>query len=319
MAQAVNQAPETKFIVSADANDHQPKVFRQLTVAHHFCSKETPLEIVLSASGQYSVKGLKTLHMKASERQATLHVFNLREEPHFMIEGHAITHNNGFNNDANRHLTIEQIQAKEDATLAEVREAKSIEVHSDLKKRKEKHSDGTQTRTFYYASQTKLDVTVAHKEEDCVKALGAHYTRVLFTDHNPQGVVKNVDHFVQAALKAFREGHTWLHFHCHEGKGRAAMAVLISSVMVHAKTHSLDQIIDKFKSGEEYFFEKKKYKMFTEFFGHFHSYCKEADITKETWIEFATRKEILEPLLQNLPKNRDEKRAKKAKTKPATE
>lgn len=291
---------EVCFIVSADAEE-EARHFRIMEAEHSHTPTEETSTIIFSASSQYSEKGFRGIHDLARE-YGSLHVVNLREETSFMVNGHAITEYNGAKNDVNKGLTPEQVVQKEREYVERLKQQEQLVVKGG---REKVLNHNTKRVSVEYAKEQTLAINSVRTEEECVTALGSSYSHIPITDHSPQSVPRNVDRIVQVILKAMQDGNKWIHFHCHAGKGRASLAMLVGTMMVHAKTKSLAEIEVSILSQEKYQLEKRKYERFKLFFEHFYTYCKEADLTQKSWTEWAKEKQVLEIVFNKIPQSKD--------------
>lgn len=299
------------FLRSAAALEEM-KNFRSRTMPSNDLTHKT---ITLSASRQFSLPALAELIHERSAEWGALRVVDLREEPHFMMNNDSITYYNGANNDAFRNLSLEQINEESMNLIEQVKKAGSILVKSGRAKKKNRE---TKEVVIEFAKEEMIKIEDLITEEDAVLELKAHYTLLPFTDHDSQDVAKKVDEIINTIFSAIDNGDQWIHFHCHEGKGRAAFAMLIGMFIMQAKSHSLEELQGAFEI-KELKNEKKKYGKFSDFFNSFYQYCKECEPRKNSWQEWAKNHADLDTLLNEMPKNKKDKLQKKEKDKAKVE
>ena len=287
--------PEARFIITASLTDEQPKHFRTLPTTY------LNRAVTLSASGQPSEMGFYTLHNKIQEFGQT-HIINLRQEHHFFVNKSAITYYHGEENDANKGLSKDEILSQLRPLIDQIHTAGSIQIATGRQKQK---IQGVKVTTF--EKTVPMTVQETSSEDEVLEKLEIPYTFFPITDHNMKALGERIDALIQTVLSRLATGTKWIHFHCQGGKARSAMAMLLSAILLEAKTKSLKEIERIFTLNQDFHFEARKYKKFTVFFEHYYTYCKENNPQEISWSAWAKKKGVYESALEVLPENRQDK------------
>lgn len=270
------QTNEKNFIISSAAEELPPN-FRKL----HYD------RLIVSASKQPSKQGIFWLFEKATAAGKNLHIVDLREETSlFFANGANVTYYNGLNNDENTGLTIDEIYDKEDRLIQSIQSQKTIEVYGERKKLKKGPKifiDGIEkknaNKTLVLADKQEFSTDGIQTEKEIVQTLSeAAYTRIPFTDHAASSMADNVNKIISVIVEAIHKENTWIHFHCHAGKGRASIALLTSHIFMSLKENqngSLEEIVNSVIEKEQFSCEKEKYTKLPECFQKIHTYCKD--------------------------------------------
>lgn len=293
---------QTNYVIGAKAADAMPKNYRQFEATHTYQVPEK-VSITLVASGQPSVAAFQSLHGLSL---AGVHVVSLRQEPHFMVDKGSVTEFKGAENDGGSGLTPAAIILREAELMKCARDESTIYVLNDKVKSKEGNKE-----IVSFRRRDAIAVEHVESEEESVRALGGHYSRIFVTDNNARSLVMQVDALVNAILHSLKSGHKKIHLHCNQGMGRATMGKLIAVCLIHAKTHTLDEIKGFFNDRSVYKYEQQKMERSMAFFNHFYRYCRENDPGVVSWSDWATREAILAPLLASLSTSKATKNKKR--------
>lgn len=208
----------------------------------------------ISGSQQYSKIGLSLIKEQLPKDKNLVFV-DLRQESHGFINGLPISWE-GDGDKANMGLTFNQVIARNDAQLANIKIGTPIDIKGKTITPKEVYS-----------------------EQTLIKNNKDTYIRVTVTDTKlPTPEMVNL--FVQSVTKLPK--NSWLHFHCKEGIGRTTVFMTMYDMMHNAKTVPLNDIvlrqikIANLEDKEEGLESKDRMAFYTQFY----SYCKKGDFTK---------------------------------------
>ena len=158
----------------------------------------------------------------------SFHVIDLREEPHAIVDNHAVGWIAG-KNWANLGKSRADALDHEQRLIEELR-GQTPTVHSakDIKKKRPDPLKVT------------LDGHQAIDEASFVKAAGGQYTRLMVSDHlRPRD--EDVDQFVAMARGLAED--TAVHFHCKGGRGRTTTFMIMFDMLRNARAVSADEIL----------------------------------------------------------------------------
>jgi len=286
------------FIITAHPGD-EIKNFRKYETTTYVGKKVT-----FSASGQYSVQGLQMLQEQIVDSSCC--IMDLREESHFFADGAAITVCQGEENDANKGLSVDEIQEREKGLVRQIDLSKKIQA-SVRKKTKVKTEEIEVKKIISFESGQLLSVNKARSEQEVIQnELQVSYKLFPITDHNMKAVGLKVDELVTSILSCVSSGTNWIHFHCQAGKARSAMAMMLAIILFEAKRETLENIEALF-TAPDFHFEARKYKKFKEFFAHFYTYCRDSAPQEISWSTWAKEKKVYEKALVLLPESRKDK------------
>ncbi len=194
---------------------------RDATVLERFRRSDDQIK----ASVQFSIEGLKDLHIsgsnrvsqsalksKLSEISMPVYVFDLQLEPHSFIRGlpehwYGYKHQQQELSDSLKGVRLKHILRRYFKT------GKLIHTQADL--------------------QT---------EKQIVEELGFHYIQTNQTRHRvPEG--DQVDQFIKT-LKELPDD-AWVHFHCSAGQGRTSVAMVVTDILKNGKKVSLEDIVKR--------------------------------------------------------------------------
>ncbi len=221
-------AESTYLIRNMENNPILPRNFRMTTDLVSERDITTPsflglAELNASGSAQFSQQSLKKVMESIPNWNIT--VVDLRQEPHGILNGMAITWYS-HNNWTNTGLSKEEIELDQQERM--------LKLISNPK-------------AFVYTSKHKEDsftvsVKVVESEEEISTRLGLGYKRIFATDHTRPSD-EAVEDFVNF-VKTLEDG-TWLHFHCSAGQGRTTTFMAMYDMMKNASQVSAEDIINR--------------------------------------------------------------------------
>lgn len=167
----------------------------------------------VSASAQFSEKQFRelaeTLREVAGDKEII--IVDLREEPHYFLNGISISWFS-LHNWANLGVAHEDVEPAEDELFkALIGKTVTAYVEDDEMKQDE---------------EITMTVETAVSEKELVESEGFTYYRLPVTDHTFPSA-DEIDVFIEY-LRGFDPENTWLHFHCHAGKGRTGVYVTLT-------------------------------------------------------------------------------------------
>ncbi|MBJ7450260.1 MAG: hypothetical protein JHC93_07890 [Parachlamydiales bacterium] len=193
-------------------------------------NNQTALTILpISGSGQLTLVEIHDLKKRLGS-QKEIYVVDLREESHFFLNGQPVSWFEG-GNDANRGLSVQQIQFKEKELAEKVKNSSEVELTKIC---------GTKLNPVPQTSLVKVESVIL--ESDLCMELGMNYVRLPITDRRRPSDA-TVDQFLKF-LKTLKEGH-WLHFHCKGGAGRTTSLMAMLDMLSHSNRHDLPEIVKR--------------------------------------------------------------------------
>lgn len=212
-------------------------------------------DLNISGSQQFSKLGLELLK-KQLPTNKNLVFFDLRQESHGFINGLPISWE-GDGNKANMGLNYNQVVARNDAQLANIKIGQPLTIKN-----------------------TTIIPKEVYSEETLIKNNKNQYVRIPVTD-TKLPTPEMVDLFVSSVNKLPKD--SWLHFHCKEGIGRTTTFMTLYDMMKNAKTVPLNDIVlrqiklanleDKEKGLED----TSRMQLYNKFY----AYAKKGDFTKK--------------------------------------
>ena len=173
--------------------------------------------LCISGSAQFSAPQFRTLasSLRESAGDRTVYIFDLRQESHVLVnEGMPLSWY-GVHNWANQGMTLEEVEADESKRIGEMT-GKKVKAYA---------RDGDTP----IEPPTVIKVQSVMTEKELVESEGMEYFRLPITDHTwPDAAL--VDTFV-SFVKSVDPEKVWLHFHCHAGKGRTGIMMMIYDMM----------------------------------------------------------------------------------------
>lgn len=182
-----------------------------------------------AAGGQFSKLSLSKVLAKLNTKELT--IIDLRQESHGFLNGNAISWY-GPNNGSNATLTPEEVELKQAALLATLRQYEDVTVYNILKKSPNGNIEKTQA-TDYAVHQVSTEAEV-------VDSFHLKYYRIYNQDlHAPDDA--QVDRFVDIVRTL--PPNQWLFIHCRGGWGRSSAFMVMYDMMHNAKNVSYENII----------------------------------------------------------------------------
>ncbi len=209
-----------------------PKNYRD----HHSTSYNgLDLGFLFAASGQFSEKQLGAVlkHLqKKGHSLSNIHIFDLRQEPHFFADGTPFTSFDPFRQKSWGHSTTKILDTENDWVFKN-RCSKMDIFHIKRDKKTQKIiKKGAKNTHFGHTFQT---------EQDLVKAKGAQYYRVPITDYRYPDLDIEIDSFLDI-YDSIKGSNPIFYVHCKGGKGRTSTFVLMLDMLKNASRHSLTEI-----------------------------------------------------------------------------
>lgn len=225
----VTDSKETYLILNMENKTELPRNFR--TTYDEFPENmENPpstlgfAELNVSGSGQFSAKSLETLIQSIPNGNIT--IVDLREEPHAMLNGMAITWYSK-NNWTNEGLTPDEID-------------------TDLQNRIQQLKNNPPTEIFKNKSAQETipisDVETVETEQETVETLGVRYLHLFARDHTRPSD-ESVDAFIEFVKTM--DSDSWLHFHCSAGRGRTTTFMTLYDIIRNGDKASLEEIVKR--------------------------------------------------------------------------
>jgi rhodanese-related sulfurtransferase len=225
-------------------------------------------DLWVSASKQPSEAGIRWLKEEAKKANKTLHIIDLRAEPHFFIEKQSLTYYSGLHNDENANLSLKEILEKESQMQRALITNKTIDVYKKYIKIPERNF-------LAFEGQFIMPTSELQTEEELIRNLKEiRYTRIPFTDHDIKQMAEQIGTIVEIVQKALEQKNVWIHFHCHGGKARSATAVITTHLFIKgSKDIEIKQALNELFLVEECFQERKKYRKIAPYIGAIYNTC----------------------------------------------
>lgn len=223
---AASTSPETYLIQNMADKPEIPRNFRTTLDPLDGMDEETPSllgleELNISGSGQFSQQSLEAMVQAIPHNNIV--VIDLREEPHGMLNGIAITWYS-HNNWTNEGMSPDEIEWDLQERVASLANNSQAEIYSS--KRKEKSFS--------------VDIQSVYTEQEAVERAGAQFFRIYARDHQ-RASDEAIDRFVEFVKNLDQD--TWLHFHCSAGRGRTTSFMALYDMMKNASKVSVDDIV----------------------------------------------------------------------------
>lgn len=242
----------------------------------------------LSGSGQLTEFNFSSLVAKVKEVTQgefdKIIFVDLRLESHGFINGLPVEWKTK-NNDYNLNKSVDEIKAVEKNKLLEILNNKILTVVSKIK------IDNTSTeQTENISTEREIEIFSVATEEEIAAVHGLEYIRLPTLDHyRPSDSI--VNDFVELIKN---NPNSWLHFHCHVGKGRTTTFMAMYDMFYNAKDVEFQEILTRQKAidGEDLMKHLKKpmderKRKFSEerfeFLTNFYNYCKNSDPFTTSW------------------------------------
>lgn len=242
----------------------------------------------LSGSGQLTESNFSSLVAKVKEDSLgefdKIILVDLRLESHGFINGLPVDWKTK-NNDYNLNKSVDEIKADEKNKLLEIISNKTLTVES---KNNRDHTSTEQTENI--STEREIEIFNVATEEEIATIHGLEYIRLITLDHyRPSDSI--VNDFVELIKN---NPNSWLHFHCHVGKGRTTTFMAMYDMYYNAKDVEFEEILSRQKAigGEDLMKHLKKpmderKRKFSEeryeFLSNFYNYCKNSNPAVTSW------------------------------------
>ncbi len=210
------------LVLDNSISSNIPKRYRDGT-------KLTP-KLYASASAQPNLKDFKYIIQHAKQQLNTnsnskIFIVDLRQEPHAMLDGQAISWY-GLKNQLPNYY--------EKNLINKLKKSKIIKVYKGINKLPE--------GKFIPKGHLLLPNKNLINEKELITNLGTNYLRILVNDHfapndNEINVFVN---FIKSLPK-----NSWVHFHCRGGRGRSTSFMVMLDIIRHAPKLTLNEILER--------------------------------------------------------------------------
>lgn len=187
-----------------------------------------------SGSSTFDSRGLNSILQRISSvrtqaggKTGPVTIIDLRQESHGYINGGVPISWMGERDWANKDLSDEQVLALETRLLDRVRTDGNALISDEA--------------NYKAGNPNPRPVTVTNllTEKQLVEQAGVRYVRLMVTDHlRPTDA--EVDRFITTVRNLPEDG--WVHFHCHAGRGRTTMFLVLWDILHNAGQVSLADI-----------------------------------------------------------------------------
>lgn len=221
------------LIFDVMGNPTLPANFRTSTTPFIASQKALPTRLGLDAlnisgSGQFTGENLKNIIPLFKFKK--VYVIDLRQESHGFLDNTPISWY-GYRDAENKNRTTKEINLREKELLSNLALIKKTLVYTRIKQ-------GGDV-TFKPSSFT---FERAYTEEALVKNNHLKYKRFTVQDYHAPTVVE-VDKFLDFVKHL--PPKTWLHFHCHAGRGRTTTFMVLYDILKNAPKVSLQDILQR--------------------------------------------------------------------------
>ncbi len=224
----------------------------RIITGDRYCFREPDAKYGIDPAYVPNIEGLDTMNISASAQYGEaqfdlladtieeaaggreIYIFDLRRESHALLNGIAFSQY-ALHNWSNAGMDAEEVEAAETDLFGSM-VGSTVAAYP-----KEDDAPGT---------MTEYSVTEFMTERELVEGRGFRYIRIPVTDHSwPEA--EQVDEFV-SFVKSIDTEQVWLHFHCHAGKGRTVLYMLIYDKMKNPGVPMEDFIVRQTLMGGTY-------------------------------------------------------------------
>ena len=193
--------------------------------------------LCISGSAQFSGPQFRTLASALREcaRGKDVYVIDLRQESHVLVNEGIPLSWYGSHNWANKGMTLKEIEADEAKRFGAMI-GRTINAHA--------RKDDTPT------AQMAISIQSVMTEKELVESEGFKYLRLPVQDHI-WPPAEEIDAFV-SFVKRIDPGKVWLHFHCHAGKGRTTIMMMLYDMMRNPGVPMQDIVVRQTMVGGSY-------------------------------------------------------------------
>lgn len=193
--------------------------------------------LCISGSAQFSGPQFRRLApvLRECAKGRDIYVVDLRQESHvFVNEGIPLSWY-GSHNWANEGMTLKEVEADEAKRFGAMI-GKTIQAYT-------RKGNTPITRM-------EINVKSVMTEKELVESEGFKYLRIPIRDHI-WPPAKDIDGFI-SFVNRIGPGQAWLHFHCHAGKGRTGIMMMIYDMMRNPGVPMKDIVIRQTMAGSSY-------------------------------------------------------------------
>ena len=168
--------------------------------------------LYISGSAQFSGPQFRRLAsvLRKSARGKDIYVIDLRQESHILVNEGIPLSWYGSHNGANEGKTLKEVEADEAERFGAMI-GRTISAYT-------RKGDSPVTRMA-------INIKSVMTEKELVESEGFKYVRFPVRDHT-WPTAEDIDAFISFANR-IDPGQAWLHFHCHAGKGRTSIMMMI--------------------------------------------------------------------------------------------
>ena len=193
--------------------------------------------LCISGSAQFSGPQFRRLApvLRECAGGRDIYVIDLRQESHVLVNEGIPLSWYGSHNWANEGKTLKEIEADEAKRFGAMI-GSTINAYA--------RKDDTPT------AQMAISIRSVMTEKDLVESEGFKYLRLPIRDHTWPPAEK-IDSFV-SFVKRIDPGKAWLHFHCHAGKGRTGIMMMLYDMMRNPGVPMQDIVVRQTMVGGSY-------------------------------------------------------------------
>ena len=197
----------------------------------------------ISGSPQYTERQFRELaaRIRACAGNDPVYIIDLRQESHFFVNGMPVSVY-GHDNTANRGLGLAEVEADENARIADIRN-NGLTLYPY-------GSSGSKKK-----NGTKIENPVCMTERELAESEGFGYLRLPATDHE-WPTPDLIDEFI-GFVSTLDTDHVWLHFHCLAGRGRTGVYMAIYDMMKNPDVSVEDISLRQAMAGSSYILKYK--------------------------------------------------------------
>lgn len=209
----------------------------------------------ISGSYQFSEEQCKKMikEIKALAPDKEIYVFDLRREYHVLLDGISFSYYGNHN-----HTNIGK--SSQEIEVGEVEFFKSY-IGKTLKAYTKKQNKKNIEVTFYPTSLM--------TERELVERQGCRYVRIPVLDHS-WPTPEEIDAFIEF-VKSIDMNKVWLHFHCHAGKGRTGIYMMMYDKMKNPQLPLNDIVMRHVYMGASYPFYQPERNSYRDEVAHFYA------------------------------------------------
>ena len=217
---------DPRFVMDDPSRGHFEQRFR-LEDPHNAALSRKIQHLHVVASDQLSIPQLNALIQAYPEIAV---IVDLRKEPHFFINGHAITWADA-QDWVDKDMTPDEVRALEKRLMEEVRAQKELLVFQKI------HEDAQKKEI-----PRKLYPQFLSTEKDWAASHNIGYLRLFIPDH-VSPTIAQINHFIRVyqALQPQKS----LYIHCRGGMGRTTTFLALVDMMHNAKKDSFETILKR--------------------------------------------------------------------------